>query len=119
MNVSALQFYVFLGCVSFGFIGGIFFLLFMPLRNFIKFNILKIIIDIFCFSLLTILYIFLSFKFNFPSIRAYMILGVLLGLYIYFETLHIPLAKLLKTVYNIIVKKCKNKKVTNKVAFKG
>ena len=48
-----------------------------------------------------------------------MILGVLLGLYIYFETLHIPLAKLLKTVYNIIVKKCKNKKVTNNVAFKG
>ncbi len=48
-----------------------------------------------------------------------MILGVLLGLYIYFETLHIPLAKFLKTVYNIIVKRGKNTKAINKVAFKG
>lgn len=112
MNVSALQFYFFLVCISVGFIGGIFFLLFMPIKKLIKIKLVHFFIDIFCFILLTILYIFLNFRFGFPNIRFYMLLGVFAGLYIYFETLHIPLAKLLKTVYNRVVRR--NKKGIDK-----
>lgn len=117
INLSAFQFYVFIACISIGYIGGNFFIVFMPLRKISNNNIIKILIDLISFVALTILYIFLSFKFNFPSIRFYMIIGVLVGVYIYFESLYIPLAKLLKTVYNIIIKKRNNKKLINKNGF--
>ena len=111
MNVSALQFEVFITCITIGFISGIFFLIFLPIRKLISNKIIILILDLFCFIFSTIFYIFIGFKFQFPNLRAYMLLGFLLGLFIYFETLHIPLAKLLKRVYNIISKKMKKKVV--------
>ena len=77
------QFYFFLACLAIGAICGVFF----SLSNAIKFifskklsKIFGIITDFFAFVLTTLTYIIFGNLFNFPSIRFYMPIGVIIGI---------------------------------------
>ena len=105
MFVSNGQFYVFIACVCFGGIGGVFFSISNLFKSLTKKYTLKIIFDIIAFCLLSFLYVLFSHTLSFPSFRAYMVLGVFVGIFIYLKSFHIILAKILKKIYNIIDKK--------------
>lgn len=66
----------------------------------------------FCLSALFCCYVF--FRLNFPQIRLYMIVCVLVGMWIYCETLNIIIAFLCKIVYNNTIKAYKNFKQRRK-----
>ena len=80
MFASSGQASVFISCVAFGFAGGIIFSLVQPLS-----------------------FIFCEFciYFSFPSLRGYMIFGVFVGIFIYFKSFYITIAKINKKMYNI------------------
>ena len=100
MFVSSGQFYVFLSCVSFGVIGGLVFYLMDFIKILFRKNMVKSFIDFLSMIIVSIFYVFYSNMFNFPNIRLYMPLGVLLGLIMYFKSFNIILAKLQKKIYN-------------------
>ena len=71
--------------------------------------IIKNVLVFLLYLLVAVLYCFLSIKLNFPTFRIYMPIAFFLGLYLERKTLHLPLAKLYKKLYNrYIVKKVKN-----------
>ena len=105
MFVTKNQFYVFIACVAFGAIGGVVFSFFTPLKLSVKSQAIRILLDATAFIVFTGGYVFYSFTLNFPSIRAYNILGVLLGLVLYLKSFGIILAKSVKKLYNILRKK--------------
>ncbi|MBQ8197716.1 MAG: spore cortex biosynthesis protein YabQ [Clostridia bacterium] len=114
------QFYIFLACFSIGAICGIFFSFSFAFKYVLRNKKLKffgIITDFLAFILTTITYIHLSFKFNFPSFRFYMPIGVFIGVIAYTKSLHILLAKLLKKPYNILEEKIKVKVFTLRAKF--
>lgn len=102
MFVTYSQFYVFLSCLSFGVIIGVLYSIMALIKNFIKKNFIKIILDILYFLLFAILFILYAFYFNFPNFRWYMIFGVLLGNFLYAKSFHIILANFCKRLYNIV-----------------
>ena len=110
MFVSQNQIFVFIACLSFGTCFGFLF----SLAKFIKYKIknlfLRIVPDVIAFLLLSRAYVGYSYSMNFPNFRIYMVIGVVLGVYIYLKTFHIILAKYVKMAYNIIDKKQRNKK---------
>lgn len=110
MFVTANQIYVFLACVSFGGCVGILFSLINGLKFLIKKDLFKIVIDVFAFVIIAVLYVVFSYRTKFPSLRLYMITGVLVGIVIYYKSFHRILAKIVKKAYNII----KSKKVKTK-----
>ena len=110
MFVTANQFYTFLACVSFGAIGGVLFSMLSLVKAFVKSKIFLAIIDIFCMTILSVGFSIYSYKFNFPNIRVYMILGVLIGLTLYLKSFHRILAKFAKKFYNITIRKLLNSK---------
>ncbi len=99
------QFYVFLACVMFGAIGGTIFSFFSTTKMLIKSRVFEVIIDILCMLILSIAFSIFSYKNNFPNLRVYMLLGALIGLFMYLKSFHIILAKFAKKFYNIIVQK--------------
>lgn len=105
MLKTDLQFYVFLACVSFGGILGLFFsfkeILFYKVKN----KNLQISIDICTFFFGGLVFSLYSLALSFPNFRAYMIAGVFLGLFIYNKTFRIMLAKILKKGYNKYINK--------------
>ena len=105
MFVSKGQIYVFIVCVAIGCLSGIFFSLSALLKSGVKSKCFRIIPDIFVFVALSVAYVFLAYSFGFPNLRAYMIVGVFVGIIGYFKSFHILLAKCLKKLYNIIRKK--------------
>ena len=105
MFVSKNQFYVFVACVAFGGIAGVVFSIASIFKLPFKNKILLSIPDILSFIVVVFLYVFISDFSRFPTIRFYMPLGVLIGLYLYFKSFNIILAKWLKKIYNICVKK--------------
>ena len=113
MFVTANQIYVFLACVSFGGCVGILFSFINGIKFLIKKDLFKIIIDVLAFVIIAILYVIFSYRVKFPSLRLYMIAGVLMGIVIYCKSFHRILAKIVKKAYNII-KIIKNKKVKTK-----
>ena len=110
MFVTLNQFYVFLSCLSFGGASGVIFFIFWLVKYKIKNKIIRAVIDVLTSLIVTVLYVFYSFYMQFPSFRAYMILGVILGIYLYVKSFHIILAILCKKIYNIL-KKNKEKKI--------
>ena len=104
MFVSSGQLYVFVCCVAFGFCSGVLFNLFKPLKDLFVNKIINYFIDFFVFSLLGIIYCRFTILANFPSLRAYMLFGVFAGLFIYFKSFYITIAKNTKKLYNIISK---------------
>ena len=109
MFVTFNQFYVFVACFFFGAIGGTLFTLTLPIIKLVKSKILTAIIDLLIFIILTFLYSLYAYSLCFPSLRAYMIIGVFSGLICYLKSFHIILAKCLKKIYNICILKSKEK----------
>lgn len=101
MFVSKNQFYVFISCISFGLVGGVLYSPFSALKFVLKNNALKIIVDTVYFIIVSALFSVYAFLMYFPTLRIYMLIGVLLGLLLYFKSFHIILAKLMKKFYNI------------------
>lgn len=104
MFVSSGQFFVFLACIAFGGLSGIVFILFSPLKRTIKSTIIDNVIDFISMCVIAFLYLLFAKFYKFPSLRAYMIIGVLLGIFCYFKSFNIILAKARKKFYNIIIK---------------
>ena len=105
MFVSKNQIYVFIACVAFGGIAGVVFsvasILKLPFKN----KILLALPDFLSFVFLSFLYLGFSTSLRFPTIRLFMPIGVLVGIYLYFKSFNIILAKWFKKIYNISVKK--------------
>ena len=119
MFVTHNQFYVFIACMAFGGVGGVLFSVFFAIKFFIKNAIFKRVIDVLIFILLGIIFVIYSYFMNFSDLRVYMIIGVFVGILMYFKSLHILLAKFFKKHYNIIntkiIRRRKAKDERNKV----
>lgn len=102
MFVTKNQFFIFLCCISIGAIGKMLSFGFLKIKSKSNILLLKILFDVLTYLLITFLFIFTSFYFKFPSVRAYMILGIMIGIILYDKSLKIILAKLTKRIYNII-----------------
>ena len=111
MFVSKNQFYIFVACFVFGAVCGVVFGLTGIFRRVIKNKIFHFIGDIIFISLFSMLFSIYSYKMEFSNLRAYMLLGVLLGFISYLKSFHIILANLIKKFYNIIKAKIKIQKV--------
>ncbi|MBE7083594.1 MAG: hypothetical protein E7373_03210 [Clostridiales bacterium] len=109
MFVTANQIYVFIACVAFGSVSGIFYSLSSAFKFFIKNKVIKIVFDIFASIVVSFLYVIFSVLIKFPNVRIYMLVGVFVGLILYFKSFHILLAKCAKKIYNIIYKYYKAK----------
>ena len=105
MFVTKNQFFVFLACITFGGGAG----LFLSAINGIGFLFKKRIINFFCsvlaLTVIGVLFSQYSYNMYFPNFRIYMIVGVLIGIYLYYKSFYIILAKILKKFYNIIKQK--------------
>ncbi len=119
MFVTKNQIFIFIVCLSFG---GTFGTL-LGFSSLAKKKFDNIFIgalgDTLIFALIALCFAVFSFKMNFPNLRAYMILGVFLGIYIYFKSFNIILAKFAQKLYNRRVKnkqKVKNDKRQEKKA---
>ncbi|MCQ2387653.1 MAG: hypothetical protein MJ066_04335 [Clostridia bacterium] len=110
MFVTKNQFYIFIACIA---IGGLFGVLFSLSKVFKKIPIktVGIITDVFSFVLTGVGFVFLSSVLDFPSLRFYMILGVIAGIFLYMRSFDIMLAKICKKAYNIIKR---NKRIKTK-----
>lgn len=113
MFVTKNQFCIFVACLAFGGASGLLLSFEMGLKNIIKPKIFKILIDVFYFFILSLCFLFYTYKLNFPNLRFYMLIGVFVGNYMYFKSFHIMLAKFTKKFYNIIVQKIKRNKGRN------
>ncbi len=112
MYVSSNQFYVFLACVSFGAVWGGLFSVLSLLKTKIKIIYFKALLDVLFFVLLSGTYGLYSHWAHFPSLRAYMPIGVITGIYLYMKSFHLILAKALKMAYNKYVRKLTQKRIT-------
>ena len=109
MFVTFDQFYVATFIFALGFVFAIILGVFdVPIRSNIYIAVKNILVFV-LFLTVSILYCYLAVKLNFPTFRVYMPIIFFLGLYCEKKTLHLPLAKLYKKLYNkYIVKKVKN-----------
>ena len=105
MFVTATQFYVFIACVAFGGVSGIVFNFSLLLKKTVTYRWVGVISDVFCFCVVAVGYVLFGHVVSFPNIRAYMIIGVILGIVLYFKSFYIILAKKAKKLYNIIKRK--------------
>ncbi|MBE7062001.1 MAG: hypothetical protein E7382_05645 [Clostridiales bacterium] len=119
MFVTKNQFYVFVACLAFGCAVGIIFGFSSIIKKRVKNILICAIGDFFAFIITAFLFLIYSFNMHFPSLRVYMFIGVYLGIYIYFKSFNIILAKCAEKIYNIRVKnkiKVKNDKRKKKKA---
>ncbi len=100
MFISNGQFYVFLATIAIGGLCGIFFSLSALIKLKIQNVVLRVIPDVVAFMITFVIYHFISRWLSFPSFRAYMVLGVIVGIALYFKSFHILLAKCVKNLYN-------------------
>ncbi len=107
MLVTKNQFYVFIACIAFGAVSGLVFGGLAIFKIALKNKILRFLLDIVGGIIVGGLFVYYAFKMNFPTLRVYMFVGVLLGLIGYFKSFNILLAKSIEKIYNI----CKLKKV--------
>lgn len=108
MYVSGGQFYVFVACVALGGACGILFSISQLIKIKISNIILRIIPDLIAFLITALIYAIYSHALSFPNFRIYMILGVIVGITLYFKSFHIMLAKYVKKLYNLLSKLIKN-----------
>ena len=119
MFVTSGQFYVFVACVCFGGCTSILFSISALIKNYISNRLIKILPDVICFLLISVLYVLYSHALNFPDFRVYMIVGVLFGIFTYLKSFHILLAKMVKKLYNIMDKKLRRNKRSNNERKQG
>lgn len=110
MFVTKNQIYVFLACVAFGGGAGIIFSISQAISYLIKNKGLKILPSVFIAFPLSAAYILYGYNMNFSNLRLYMIMGVFCGIYLYFKSFNIILAKCGKKFYNIYKSKRKQGK---------
>ncbi|MBQ7339997.1 MAG: hypothetical protein IJW43_03995 [Clostridia bacterium] len=102
MFVTANQLYVFLSCLSFGACFGVFRTLAILIKEKTSKNAIKGVVEITYFILLSFGFVLYSYIVKMPNLRVYMIVGVLLGNFLYVKSFHYILAKSIKRVYNIL-----------------
>lgn len=105
MFVTANQLFVFLSCLSFGACFGVFRTLVIIIKEKISNKEIKGVVEIVYFILLSFGYVLYSFLVKMPNLRVYMIVAVLLGNYLYIKSFHYILAKSVKRVYNVLVRR--------------
>ena len=105
MFVTKSQIFIFIACLSFGGVCGIFYSFSAAVKYFIKNKFIKAIPDVIASLFIALIYVNFSFSINFPNVRAYMMAGVFVGIFLYLKSFHILLAKNSEKIYNI----CKNK----------
>ena len=104
---------VFLVCVFIGIICGVFYLPFYTALLFIKNKVIKHAIKGLWLVLSSIIFITVNLVYEFPNFRAYMVVGVAVGVYLYKLSFHKVFAILLNKVYNRINKLIKKVKASN------
>ena len=102
MFVSSGQFFYFIACIG---IGAIFGLLISFYKSFKVNKKIRVSLDVVCSLLCSFCYIFISHSLSFPNLRLYMFFGVFLGMILYFKSINLMLAKILKKLYNIYKEK--------------
>lgn len=121
------QISVFLQCLLTGFVGGIFYEIFFPVRVLFKWEEgrnkwVGILLDLLYFILFSAVCVLGGYLFHFPEYRVYMSVGCALGGIIYSKTLRIILAFLEKVCYNTIrkvyIKRKKERKRAKRVEEK-
>lgn len=110
MFITNGQFLVFVACVCFGAFSGILFLPNVIIKQFFNVKLLNYFLDFIVFIIISLLFVIYQNSLKFPSLRGYMIAGCLLGLYSYFKSFNIILAKCGKKFYNIYKSKRKQSK---------
>ena len=113
MFVTKNQIFVFIACIVFGGLSGFLLSAINVFCALIKNRIVKFILSVIAFAIIGVLYSYYSYKMYFPNFRVYMLAGVLLGIYLYYKSFYIILAKFSKKFYNII------KQITTKKKGKG
>ena len=115
MFVTSGQFSCFFGAISFGGVFGVLYSLIKGIKRLIKQEKISIIIggalEIIYFIFMSVCFVKYRYYYQYPSIRVYMLLGVILGLVAYAKSFHLLLAKLGFLVYNRINKFILTKKV--------
>lgn len=104
MFVAKNQIYVFIACVSFGLVLGLALSIASLVKHFIKIPIIKDLPIVFTWIVAGVFFSIYSNQLNFPNFRFYMIAGVFISLVLYYKSFHIILAKIVKKIYNRIVK---------------
>ena len=104
---------VFLACVSIGIISGVIYLPFYLVLQFIKINFVKHIVNGLWLTSCSVIFTYFNLIYEFPNFRAYMVVGVVLGIYLYKLSFHKVFAILLNKVYNVINKLIKKIKAKN------
>ena len=110
MFVTSGQIYIFFSCLAFGIASGIIYSVIIFIKKVIKIKAFRIIFDLLFFIALAVAFLIYTFLLKFPSVRAYMLVGVISGLYIYLKSFHFILAKMSKRLYNIMVNKKRKKR---------
>ncbi len=113
MFVTSGQFVFFMLSVSFGISFGIFWGL-IRLCFCKTGKIGKAVGDVLFFVFLSISFTYFAYLLKFPAVRLYMIVGILLGIFIYMKSFNIILANVLKKVYNLTISKIIDKKKRGK-----
>lgn len=109
MFVSGGQFYVFVACVAYGGATGVLLSVSAGFKRLCGIKAIGAVFDATCCALSAAGFIFYSFALKFPTVRAYMFLGVLLGALLYFKSFNVIVAKVSEKLYNIIRKTKKAK----------
>ncbi len=105
MFVTLNQFYVFIACVTFGALMCVLYSPLILIKKKYKNVAVALLVDIIYYFLLAVFFMGYSFCLSFPSLRAYMLFGVLLGNFLYIKSFHYMLAKVGKRLYNIFIRK--------------
>ncbi len=101
MFVTKNQIFVFIACVAFGGVAGLAYSFSALIKYPIKNRWIKILPDVIVSVPIAVAFVIYSHGLNFPNIRAYMLVGVFIGLFLYFKSFYIILAKCTKKIYNI------------------
>lgn len=100
MFVTANQIFIFLVCIYAGLLSGVIYDIFFFIKKFCGGQIFDIVLDVLFFVIFAVIYIFISFIFEFPVFRLYMFLAAQLGLLMYIKSFHILFANVAKKIYN-------------------
>lgn len=111
MFVTKNQILVFIACVAFGAFVGLIFNFSAGIKFFIKNKFCKCLCDVLFALPLGLVFTLYSYSLHFPNFRLYMLVGIYLGVFLYFKSFYIILAKYCKKIYNIC--KEKRKKLEN------
>ena len=107
MFVAKNQIYVFIACIAFGGVFGVFLSASSVIKYFIKNRVVKIIPDVITFALIGATFSGYAYLLKLPNLRAYMLIGVFIGMLLYFKSFHILLAKCAQKLYNVCIEKLK------------